>query len=172
MATPASGAISMNDMRTHINRATSSAISMDEMRTRFGGSGAISFSDLYKCEGFIVSPADFNNKFLNADGWSYSAFGSVTPNEANGMVQFAANSYVGGMYALDGTNNFATMYMYNDPSGTTGPGWTSGFAPSNTTRIVTANTSRSITGVDDSSGTVNFTYDWPSTGTIHCLVKF
>ncbi len=52
MPTPSSGAISMNDMRSEITRATGSALGMDEIRTRYGGSGAISFSDLYDSEGF------------------------------------------------------------------------------------------------------------------------
>ena len=171
MPTPASGAISMNDMRSNINRATSSSISMSEMRTRYGGSGAISFNDLRNSEGFTVTPADFNSKFTAADGWSDDSFGSVSPDEANGRIQIAANSYIVGLYSGDGTNDAGLMYMYSDTAFATS-GYTSGFAPSNATRIVTANTSRSITGSSDSFGFVQYTYDWPSTGTIHCLVKF
>ena len=174
MPTPASGAISMNDMNVEILRAGGTAtISMDTIRTRYGGSGAISFNDLRKSEGFTAAPADFNNKYINADGWLGGAggFGSVTPDEGNGRIQFAANSYIVGMYSGDGTNSASIMYMYTDTAFATS-GWTSGFAPSNATRIVTANTSRSITGTSDDAGYVQFTYDWPSTGTIHCLVKF
>ena len=174
MPTPASGAISMNDMNVEILRASGTAtISMDTIRTRYGGSGAIAFSDLRKSEGFTAAPADYADKYLNADGWfgGTGGFGSVTPNESGGRIQFAANSYIAGMYSGDGTNSGAIMYMYSDTAVTTS-GYTSGFAPSNTTRIVTANTSRSITGSDDTNGFVTFTYDFPSTGTIHCLVKF
>jgi hypothetical protein len=164
----------MNDMNVEILRAGGTAtISMDTIRTRYGGSGAISFNDLRKSEGFTAAPADFNNKYINADGWLGGAggFGSVTPDEGNGRIQFAANSYIVGMYSGDGTNSASIMYMYTDTAFATS-GWTSGFAPSNATRIVTANTSRSITGTSDDAGYVQFTYDWPSTGTIHCLVKF
>lgn len=172
MPTPGSGAISMNDMNVQITRASGTAtLSMDTIRTRYGGSGAISFNDLRKSEGFTVAPEDFNNKYLNADGWSAGSFGSVSPDEGGGRIQFAANSYIGAMYSGDGTNSGGIMYMYSDTALAT-TGWTSGFAPSNTTRIVTANTSRSITGTSDDIGYVQFTYDWPSTGTIHCLVKF
>ena len=172
MPTPTSGAISMNDMNVQITRASGTAtISMDTIRTRYGGSGAISFGDLYKSEGFTVAPADFSSKFLTADGWSAGAFGSISPDEGSGHIQFAANSYAGAMYSGDGTNSSALLYIYSNTGGSVG-GYTSGFAPSNTTRIVTANTSRSITSSDDTNGFVAFTYDWPSTGTIHCLVKF
>ena len=172
MATPASGAISMNDMNVQITRASGTAtLSMDTIRTRYGGSGAISFSDLYKSEGFTIAPADFNNKYFNADGWVVGSFGSISPDEGSGYLQFAANSYAGAMYSGDGTNTSALLFMYSNTGGSVG-GYTSGFAPSNTTRIVTANTSRSINSSDDASGFVSFTYDFPSTGTIHCLVKF
>lgn len=177
MPTPGSGAISMNDMRTHINRATSSSISMSEMRDRYGGSGQISFSDLRNCEGFTANPANyyFASKFftLNLDGWERRQylFGSISPDEANG-VQVAANSYIGASYSSAGTSTDAVLVLYNNTQfSQTNTGYTSGFTAVNVTRIVTANVSRSITSTFANSN-VYFTYDWPTTGTIHCLVKF
>lgn len=170
MPTPASGAISMNDMRTHINRATSSAIGMDEMRTRFGGSGAISFNDLYNCEGFTVTCGTLTSKFLSFDGWNhYVGVGSVSPAESNGQVQIAANSFLGQMTAGIETNTFAGIFLYSTNGGENA-GVTAGFRGDSVTRIVTANTSRSLGFSSENER--YFTYDMPSSGTIHCLIKF
>jgi len=172
MATPASGAISMDDMRTHINRATTSSISMDEMRTRYGGSGAISFSDLYKTEGFTITCGSYSSKFFSFDGFDKSfAVGSVSPNEASGMVQFAANSYMSGMSASAGADSFAGASLASDTA-LSQTGITAGFKGTDVTRIVTANTSRTLGWSAAGAATVYFTYDFPSSGTIHCLVKF
>jgi hypothetical protein len=173
MPTPASGTISMDDMRTHINRATTSAISMSEMRDRYGGSGAISFSDLYDCEGFVASPASYASKFINFEGWEYRVWGvgSVSPNEASG-VQVAANSYIGGMTSPTGTSTDSIIYLYSDTSiGSANGSFTSGYTSADITRVVTANTSRTLASTSGDSQRF-FTYDWPSSGTIHCLVKF
>lgn len=176
MPTPASGQISMNDMRTHINRATSSSISMSEMRDRYGGSGQISFSDLRNCEGFTANPANYviNSKYYSAniDGWDRRiyGFGSISPDEANG-IQIAANSYIGAMGADAGTSS-GYMTLYTDTSfDQTNTGYTAGYGAINVTRVVTANVARSITGTYANSQ-VYYTYDWPTSGTIHCLVKF
>lgn len=170
MPTPGSGAISMNDMRTEITRATSSSLSMSEIRTRYGGSGSISFSDLYKCEGFTVTCGTQSSKYISFDGWNTPfGVGSVSPNEASGYLQFAANSYLGIMEAGTGTNTGASMTFYAN-TGLGVSGITAGFRGDSVTRIVTANTSRSITASAESS--TSFTYDMPSSGTIHCLIKF
>jgi len=184
MPTPSSGAISMNDMRTHINRATTSSISMSEMRTRYGGSGAISFSDLRNAEGFTINPARYyqSSKFFSAnnDGWSSGgfpgAFGSVSPNESNGMVQFAANSYLKWVYqdniydpnsttlgVKENTNNDD----YADGNGNT---ITTGYKGGNISRVVLGNTSCSIVTSGNTFATV--TYDMATSGTVHCLIKF
>ena len=178
MPTPASGTISMNDMRNEINRATASAISMSEMRDRYGGSGALSFSDLYKCEGFTVNPANItqSSKYINInyDGFDlriFGPFGSVSPNEASG-IQIAANSYIGGSYSTGGTSTDARLNLFSNTTLESANGtFTSGYNALNVTRIVTANVARSIVSTVDQS-VVNYTYDWPTTGTIHCLVKF
>lgn len=186
MPTPASGAISMNDMRTHINRATSSAIGMDEMRARYGGSGAISFSDLYNTEGFTINPARYYSasKFFTAnnDGWSSGgfpgAFGSVSPAESNGMVQFATNSFLKWMYQDNIFDpNSVTLGIDNntnpdDFDDTSGNNITAGYKGGNITRVVVANASLSIVNSGNTFSTVSTTYDMPTSGTVHCLVKF
>ena len=176
MATPASGAISMNNFRIEITRATGSSISMSEVRTRYGGSGAISFNALRKVEGFNITCGQKNDKFGSYDGYdSLFATGSVSPTESNSLLGFAANSWLTGMYSTP-AGSFSTAYLYLSSSNTYGgmTGFTTGFNATNITRIVTANTSRSIGTYYGANANTNriFTYDFPTSGTIHCLVKF
>lgn len=184
MPTPASGAISMNDMRTHINRATSSAIGMDEMRARYGGSGAISFSDLYDAEGFTINPARFysSSKFYtaNSDGWSVGGLpgdmGTISPEESNGCLQFASASFLKWVYEdnIFDPNNTALGIQHNtnvdDYSDTSGNTITAGYKGGDITRIVIANTSYSIISSANTFAVVS--YNMPTSGTLHCLVKF
>lgn len=180
MPTPASGAISMDDMRTNINRATSSSISMSEMRDRYGGSGAISFSDLRNCEGWTINPVRYNTggKFAtDNDGWWDDVMGSVSPDENSGRVQFAANSFLWRMYenvTYSAGSTFIDIDSSNIGSSQNGTLVTSGYRISNVTRIVVANTSYSWSSyVDDSSGSYGvIAYNMPTSGTIHCLIKF
>ncbi len=179
MPTPASGTISMNDMRTHINRATSSSISMSEMRTRYGGSGAISFSDLYDTEGFIITCGSTTTKFGTADGFddsSFSPIGSVAPDEGNGRVQFASASWLQGFYSPAYDNTIAGVVLAQNSTADVANGSqvTAGYKVTDLTRIVAANTSYSInsaTSGDDISSAF-ITYNFPSSGTVHCLLKF
>ena len=177
MPTPGSGAISMNDMRSNINRATSSSISMSEMRTRYGGSGSISFSDLRNCEGFTITAGTQSSKFATSDGWDDDAgLGSISPNEGDGRVQFAANSWISSL--TESTFNAGVTYIYLQPTSTStsyvGDHVTAGFKTTNLSRVVIANTSYGITSASSnstaSSATVN--YDMPTSGTLHCLFKF
>lgn len=180
MATPESGAISMNDMRTHINRATTSSISMSEMRTRYGGSGQISFSDLRKCEGFTINPTRYNTggKFSsNIDGWQDGLFGSVSPDEGDGRVQFAANSWL--YYASENdTYTAGTTTVGIEPTSTSAGGGgdsvTAGYKVTNVSRMVFANSSVSISNPISNStySTFDASYNMPTSGTIHCLIKF
>lgn len=185
MPTPASGAISMNNMNTEILRAGGTAtISMDTIRTRYGGSGAISFSDLHDCEGFTINPARYYNssKFFTAnnDGWSAggfpTAFGSISPNESNGMVQFAANSYLKWVFEDNLYNAGFTdvgIIQTNDPDNfddAYGNTITAGYKGGDITRIVLANTSYSISAASNTGALAN--YSMPNSGTIHCLIKF
>jgi hypothetical protein len=158
---------------------------MSEMRTRYGGSGAISFSDLYDCEGFVITAARYyeSSKFFTAnnDGWSarsvlIGVFGSITPNESNGMVQFASNSYMNWVYEDNqydpGITSLGLVHI-NDPDtfdDANGNNITAGYKGGNITRLVLANTSYSIS----SSGNtfVSVSYNMPNSGSVHCLVKF
>lgn len=177
MTTPASGAISMNDMRTHINRATTSSISMDEMRTRYGGSGAISFSDLYDSEGFTVTCSFYRSKFINFDGWSdFFAIGSVSPDEGDGRISFATNSWLATLQTATLATGNTTLQLYNSSTNATptDAGMTTGYNASDVTRVVTANTSRTIQlqVANSTYNSVIVGYTTPNSGTIHCLVKF
>lgn len=170
MATPASGAISMNDMNVQITRASGTAtLSMDTIRTRYGGSGAISFNDLYNTEGFTLTCGVFSSKFVTYNGYSEGVIGSVSPAEVSSRVQFAANSYLESMIALSGTPTTTLSALASTPGGN-GSGITAGFKGTNVTRVVAANTSRTITA--SSNDTFSYTYTMPGTGTIHCLLKF
>ena len=182
MPTPGSGAISMNDMRTHINRATGSSISMTEMRTRYGGSGAIAFSDLRKAEGFTINPVRVyvSGKIAqNTDGWAegFSPQGSISPNENNGRLQFADASFL--LQVLEdnifnpGTTQLA-ITQNNSIGFGDGTAVTAGFKATDITRVVIANTSRTITSATSDSGTsaAFISYDMPTSGTLHCLIKF
>lgn len=162
----------MNDMNVEILRAGGTAtISMDTIRTRYGGSGAISFNDLRKSEGFTVTCGTYTSKFISFDGWSTPlGTGSVSPNESSGYLQFAAASFMGLMSAGTGADTSAGLVINADTAGAT-LGVTAGYKASDISRVVTANTSRSLTGTPDDNNR-QFTYDFPSSGTIHCLIKF
>ena len=169
MPTPTSGAISMLNMRSEITRGAGQ-ISMTEVRTRYGGSGQINFSDLYKSEGFTVNCGTITSKFFSADGWSAGlGIGSVSPNESNGMLQFAANSFLTAFQSIAGTSDIAQLNI-NANNGFQAAGVTAGFRGDSVTRVVAANTSRSLGSGDEN--TRAFTYNAPASGTIHCLIKF
>jgi hypothetical protein len=55
-----------------------------------------------------------------------------------------------------------------------GDGVTGGFKTTSVSRVVLANTSYSITSSSSGSGASNLfvNYDMPTSGTIHCLMKF
>lgn len=173
MPTPASGTISMGNMNTEILRAGGTAtVDMNTIRTRFGGSGAISFSDLHDCEGFTVTCGTYTDKFISADGFlRVFNTGSVSPDEGGGMIQFAANSYLSGMSSQPaGTGSAADISFSTSTNPFDSTGITAGYAGTDVTRIVVANTARSIVG-SSAIGT-NFTFDMPASGTLHCLIKF
>ena len=181
MPTPASGAISMNDMNVEVLRASGTAsVSMSTIRTRYGGSGAISFSDLRNAEGFTIDPVNYtvSGKFAqNVDGWQDdSGIGSMSPDENLGRLQFAANSFLfsvlednlsaSGTTRLQIAPDTAIIYPSGDQV-------TAGFRTSNITRLVYANTSYGITAVSNSTFSyADVSYNMPTSGTIHCLIKF
>jgi hypothetical protein len=161
----------MNDMNVEITRASATAtLSMDTIRTRYGGSGAISFSDLYKSEGFTVTCGTQTSKFFSIDGFNiFASVGSVSPNESNGQIQFAANSFLNAMQAPNGADTGSNITI-GPTNGGGDVGVTAGFRGDSVTRIVTANTSRTLGFSDENQR--QFTYDMPASGTIHCLIKF
>jgi len=177
MPTPTSGTISMDNMRDEITRSTGS-VSMQEIRTRAGRSGAISFNQMYKCEGFTANPAQLSTKFTQYYGWQYrfNAHGSVSPNEASG-VQVAANSYIYGMNygvptACTTWTNSSIVLASNSTSAFSTAGMTAGFKGTDITRVVTANVSRTLGWSAATNTSAHYTYNWPTTGTIHCMVQF
>jgi hypothetical protein len=179
MPTPASGTISMNDMRTNINRATGSSISMSEMRTRYGGSGAISFSDLYDTEGFQITVGSYTDKFGTQNGYNrfFYTYGSVNPEESGGLVQFAANSFMVSLGSDVVGNVYISLTQTTDGGTPDGTLVTSGYKTTDLTRMVMANTSYSIINAISNSSTslayIGAAYTFPANTTvIHCLVKF
>ena len=176
MPTPTSGTISMDNMRDEITRSTGS-VSMSEIRTRAGRSGAISFSNMYACEGFTANPGFLSTKFTNYYGWQYrfNAVGSVNPNESQG-VQVAANSYIYGMYyaipASCTTFSNSQIVLTTNATGFGTGTITAGFRGTDIIRVVTANVSRTLGWAAATNTVAYYTYNWPTTGTIHCMVQF
>jgi hypothetical protein len=177
MATPASGAISMLDMRTEITRGAG-AVSMSELRDRYGGSGAISFADLRKAEGFVITSAQLNTKFVTYTGWSPGSplgvtFGSITPTESNNRVQFSTASFLSGVASFGGVT--ATVYISPTNAGSAnGDAVTAGFKSTDINRVVIANISRTINAAVSNStqSTTTIDYTMPSSGTLNGLIKF
>ncbi len=172
MATPTSGTISMLNMRSEITRGTG-AISMSEVRTRYGGSGAISFNQLYACEGWIQTNGQTVTKFVTINGWNYLSgpTGSVAPNDTGDnrviVVSAAPGSRLEGNFNAGGNN---VLDIGNNSAGST---LSSGFTGTDVIRIVLANTnqtgtitSQTTTSVQYSGGTIG------TSGTQHCLVQF
>jgi hypothetical protein len=177
MPTPASGAISMNDMNVEITRASGTAtVSMDTIRTRYGGSGAISFSDLRSCEGFVITAGSDTGKFGTTEGWTDDFIGSISPDENSGRIQFAANSFLYACASPAFSNTVTYVQIESSPTVTNFNGdlVTAGFKATNISRVVLANTSRSITAQTSNStiSQAEASYDFPGSGTIHCLLKF
>lgn len=164
MPTPASGTISMDNMRDEITRSTGS-VSMSEVRTRAGRSGAISFNQMYDCEGWVQTNAQFVSKYVTFYGWRDDTLiypcGSVTPDESGGQVVIVTGRNILGFSRATSTAN-TTL----DMSGSSIPGYNAG----NITRFVAANVSRTFT----TSGDISLTavYAVANTGTTHCMVQF
>lgn len=182
MVTPASGQISMLDMRSEITRGTG-AISMSEVRTRYGGSGQINFSDLYDSEGFQVTSGFFRSKFVNRDGYSTLAayIGSVDPAEGtataggNTRLSFVAGSWLAGMHTTIGTaNTVIELVSAQTAAIANGTAVATGYKPTDITRVVIANVSRTIqsTSVSNTTSFANVNYTMANSGTVHCLIKF
>jgi len=170
MATPASGAISMDNMRDEITRSTGS-VSMSEIRTRYGGSGAISFSDLYASEGWVQTNGTYTSKFFNATGWYYTfSMGSISPAESGNRLLITTTPSPGtsviGFYTTAGGG-----FLQLANSSYTGTIVASGWRAQDVTRMVAANVARA--GSASSNTVFDLTsYQPAGSGTIHCMVKF
>jgi hypothetical protein len=178
MPTPTSGAISMLNMRTEITRGTG-AISMSEVRDRYGGSGAISFNSLYKTEGFVITAGQLVSKFFtingyNAGGGSFLTVGSVTPQESNNRVQFAAAAFLQSIDASAGQSNSNVRISPDNTGGANGNAVTAGFKVTDITRCVVANTSRTLgtAAANNTTSLLLISYQMPSSGTLHSLIQF
>lgn len=172
MATPASGAISMLNMRNEITRG-GGAISMSEVRTRAGRSGAISFNQMYKCEGWVQTNGQTVTKFVTVNGWHFQLgpTGSVSPNETGDnrliIISTGNGSRIFANYQISGQTNNQLSFQ-NTTNGST---LSSGYTPANVTRIVAGNTARTLgtatTAVRPWTGLT-----MPSGGGLHCMVQF
>ena len=170
MATPASGSISMLDMRSEITRGTG-AISMSEVRTRYGGSGSISFSNLYAAEGFVVTNGSYTSKFVSYNGWAPSTFtGSVSPAESNGRILIVSTSFVSQIITdIANPTTRASITISSDNVGNQNlPA--AGWRGTDLIRIVAANTARTINS--SANNFAYFTFTVPSSGLTHYLVQF
>ena len=169
MATPASGAISLGDMRTEITRGAG-AISMSEVRTRYGGAGAISFNSLYACEGWIQTNGSFTNKYFSYTGWLSPSTGSVAPNDGSQTVVVTATAPGSKLYSLSYFGSGDSFLGIGNTSSSDGLP-TAGYRGTDVIRVVTANTNRTITGTS-TNNTVSVTYAVAGSGTIHNLIQF
>ena len=180
MPTPASGTISMGDMRSEITRG-SGAISMSEVRTRYGGgTSAISFNELYDCEGWVHTNTTYTSKFFNQYGWSpLGGNGGLDPNEGGtspdiaGSVIFTTatpGSRLTFCFTQSSTNGNTQVILANNSGGSASGPPIAGYRGTDVTRIVIANTARSI--VSSTSTSVVATYTMPGSGQSHCLIKF
>lgn len=166
MATPTSGSISMLNMRSEITRG-SGAISMSEVRTRYGGSGAISFSNLYAAEGFVVTCGQYFSKFFNSDGWYINSYGSVSPNESNGCVQVATGAFIAGVYDTVVAPTYVFLSGTSSATGDPAVGWRG----TDIIRVVVSNTNQAFSGATNTTVTCT-NLNMPASGTVHCLVQF
>ena len=110
MATPASGAISLNDMRSEIMRASSGSISMSTIRTMMGISGAVSFGDCRGAKGFPSEPLGFTggSKGLpNLDGFAMISGSGNTYYQ----IQSGVDSYLGTLKNVADTSTNGQMWF-------------------------------------------------------------
>lgn len=172
MPTPVSGAISALDLRTEITRGAG-ALSMNDIRIRYGvSSGSISFGDLYKCEGMAITGSTTTDKFGTYYGWQAGIRGSVSPNESNGRVQFAAASF---MFSYSGLGNTVNIGHNNTTNVGVGNSVTSGYKATEATRFVADGFNTTISGAtsDGSTSFFNTNKVPPAAGqTWNCLIKF
>jgi hypothetical protein len=172
MPTPASGTISMLNMRSEITRG-GGAISMSEVRTRAGRSGAISFNQMYDCEGWVQTNGQTVTKFVTINGWHYQfgPTGSVSPNETGDNRLIIISTGNGSRIFSNHQVSGQACNQLSFQNTTQGSTLSSGYAPTNVTRIVAGNTARTL------GGTTSSIRYWtgltmPTGGSLHCMVQF
>ena len=172
MATPSGPTISMDNMRAEITRSTGS-VSMQEIRTRAGRSGAISFSQMYKCEGWVQTNGSYTSKYFSFYGWApFWGAGSVSPNEGNNRIVITTTPSPGtsliGFYSATGG---VIVDLANSTYG--GNTVASGYRAQDITRLVAENVARTGTSSSNTEWRIEpGTYAVANTGTIHCMIQF
>jgi hypothetical protein len=179
MPTPSGPTISMDNMRDEITRSTGS-VSMQEIRTRAGRSGAISFSQMYNCEGWVQTNAQYVSKYFTHEGWStlVGPSSSISPNEGGssptptGALIFTTTSpgsrLVAAFTVSGGANT--TMSIANT-GGSVSSTIATNYRAQDVTRVVFANTSRTILS-QPSNNTVIVSYQQATSGTYHNMIQF
>ena len=172
MPTPLSGTISMDNMRDEITRSAGS-VSMSEVRPRAGRSGAISFNQMYDCEGWVQTNGQTVTKFVTINGWHYQfgPTGSVSPNETGDnrliIISTGNGSRIYSNHQVSG-QACNQLSFQNTTNGTT---LSSGYTPADVTRIVAGNTARTL-GTATSTVRPWTGLTMPSGGSLHCMVQF
>lgn len=138
MATPASGAISLNNMRSEIMRTSSGSISMSTIRTMMqGGTGSISFNSCRGAKGFPNEPLGYiasNKVGPETDGFSLVSGSGNTYYQ----IQSGVDSYLGTLKNIPATSTNGQMW-FTFANGTTGS--TSTWSENTLTKVIYNGTS-------------------------------
>jgi len=179
MATPVSGTITADQLRSEITRGAG-ALSMDEIRIRFGASGsAISFNQLYACEGYIATCGSFNSKFTSYTGWEAGVTGSVSPSESNNRVQVVTNCFISTTFSSFGADVAKIKISANNSGSFNGDAVATGWKATDVIKVIVSNTTYPV-NTDPSSTVSNSSISLvtavgptlPSSGNVHCLIQF
>jgi hypothetical protein len=141
-----------------------------------GRSGAISFSQMYKAEGFIITNGELyigDPVYVTFRGWNADIpIGSVTPAEADNRIRFAAASFLDAVQTTSSNYNLTQFAFSPNTEFLGSPTFTSGFSGADVTRIVIANTVQTINTASQNSTVVFVSTGMSGTGTTHCAVQF
>lgn len=179
MPTPKTGAITMNDINLEIKRGTTlTQCSLDDVRTRSGyGGGAISFSNLRGAEGGQITQARYTFKSINNDGFSTALLiGSCTPNESNGCLQFAANSFM--PRCVTNSADAGNTIMWLTPAAGEGSAnaslMTTGYKTTDISKVAIDGADQPITTTvsNTTSSYVTLTHTMGSSGTVDFFIRF
>jgi hypothetical protein len=146
---------------------------MQEIRTRAGRSGAISFSQMYDCEGWVQTNGYYTSKFFSGQGWwPLFSVGSVSPDESGNNRLLITTTPSPGT-SIVGFYKNAGGTQLNLANGTYGANSVvaSGYRAQDITRFVAENVAR--TGTSSSNTVFGISgYQVANSGTIHCMVQF